>query len=381
MSLDVYRSFVRVLRTAAKLDSAREREDGTGLIKGRVRYGTKESQIELRTNFIHASNEQGSSVSIRIQDKFEFKFNLKNLGFFPSQQVLLDREILSSSDGLVLFAGRINTGKNGSLISTLLELQQRHPGKKIVSVENPIEVVLPGINQMEVAQGRGYADYMPQVLRHNPDIISLSEVRTSADAAACVEASILGHLTLSTIHANSSTEAIRRLNNLSIDYANLGDCLRAVVSQRLVQKNCDKCVVVEDTELPEVEHLAVYIKKLKWEGEVKFMRTSGHLADGRKCPNCLGSGFKGRFGIFEVLKISATLRELVANKPTNWQLRKQAINEGLQTMWMSGLKRALMGETRLSEVINRLSHPDPQMEGLEIELNNNFDETDELAVC
>lgn len=381
MTLDAYRSFIRVLRTAAKLDSAREREDGTGLIKGRIRYATKESQIELRVNFIHAGNEQGSSVSIRIQDKFGFKFNLKNLGFFPSQQALLDREVLSASDGLVLFAGRINTGKNGSLISTLLELQQRHPGKKIVSVENPIEVVLASINQMEVAPGRGYADYMPQVLRHNPDIISLSEVRTAADATACVEASILGHLTLTTIHANSSTEAVRRLNNLSIDYANLADCLRAVISQRLVQKTCDKCVMVEDKELPDVEYLNEYIKKLKWPGEVKFMRASGHLADGRKCPNCLGSGFKGRFGIFEILKISASLRELIADKSTNWQLRKQAIAEGLQTMWLNGLKRALMGETRLSEVINRLSHPDPQMEGLEIEPHNNFDDVEELPLC
>ncbi len=378
MGLDVYRSFIRVLRTVSNLDSAREREDGTGLIKGRIKYGTKESQIELRVNFIHAGNEQSSSISIRIQDKFGFKFNLKNLGFFPSQQAILDREVLNASDGLVLFAGRINTGKNGSLISTLLELQQRHPEYKIVTIEHPTEVVLPGINQIEVTEGRGYADYMPQVLRHNPDIIVLSEVRTSADATACVEASILGHLTLTTIHANTSTEVIRRLNNLSIDYANLADCLRAVVSQRLVQKNCDKCVMVEDKELPEVEYLSEYIKNLKWEQEIRFIRASGHLADGRKCPNCLGSGVKGRFGIFEIFKISASLRELIANKASNWQLRKQAISEGMHTMWMNGLTRALMGETRLSEVISRLSHPDPEMEGLDIAVNNTFDEANEV---
>lgn len=367
MAIEDYNKLTRTLRIACGLDGADETSNITGLLRPRIRYGTKESLVDLRVNFMHASDEQGNSISIRMQDKFNFQLNLDKLGLFNFQHKLFIENIICARNGLVAFAAPINKGKNVTLVSTLLEMKNIYPGKQILSLENPIEFILEGINQIEIAADKQYGDYLKDVLRHNPDVTVFSETRTEIDAKACIEAAIQGQLTLTTIHADNATQVVGRLHDLGINHYKIANALRVVVSQRLIRKICDKCEKISDNNIPTIPHLDQYIAKINWKQAVQFISATGKLANGKLCPNCQGSGYRGRVGVFEVLRLSTTLKELINRQAANQEILRHAINQdGFQTIWSNGLRRVLMGETTLAELIDKLGYPDLEMEGLDL---------------
>lgn len=379
MSLQDYNALIRTLRIACGLDGAQDTSNITGLLRPRIRYGTKESLVDLRINFMYASNEQGSSVSIRIQDKFNFELNLDKLGLFPFQQKLFVEHIICARNGLVTIAAPINKGKNVTLVSTLLEIKKTYPGKKILTLENPTEFILEGIYQCEIAADKQYGDYLKDVLRHNPDVTVFSETRTDIDAKACVEAAIQGQLTLTTIHADNATQVIGRLHDLGLNHYKIANALKVVVSQRLLRKICDKCEKVVDQNTQKIAYLDQFIAKINWKQSIQYIRATGKIK-GKVCANCQGTGYRGRFGVFEVLKLSTTLREMINRKATNQEILTHAINkEGFQTLWANGLRRALMGETTISELIDKLGYPDPEAEGLD--LNNQIESDEEYGLA
>lgn len=375
MELEKYERIPHVLKIYAGLDPNNTWDGQSGVIRPTLAYATRESPVEFRVNFIPAGDDRGESISIRIQEKDNFVFTLDKVGLLPFQEELFKEEIMMFTEGLVVFAGPINKGKNTTMVCLIKEFQSRFPTKKIVTVEDPPEFNLPYVTQIGVSRKRvdelegngdkrGFHYYLTHILRHNPDIIVIGEIRQPEPAQMAIETSGIGHLVLTTMHTANTIESIDRLRNFQIENYKISGALKAVVAQRLVKRICPDCVRVPDETLPKVPRLNEYIARLGWNREINFVKGSGRTPRGQECPTCRGSGFHGRIGIFEVLTISRKVRGLITRGATPDEIREQALEEGFRSLWSTGLERALQGETTLAQVIYHIGKPDPVMEGL-----------------
>ncbi len=370
ISLDVYSQLPRMLKVICGRESTDERSMSTGKVKAQLVYGTKKTLVQLRVNFLPTGQDRGISISIRLQDRENFKHSLANIALTKRQQEIIRNEVLRLTSGLVLVVGPVNHGKNTSCISFLKELSELYPKRKFVTVEDPIEYDLSFATQAEVEEvdgkdARSYADYISTVLRHDLNTLYIGEIRDDESAHMAVKGANLGHLVISTIHTNSACEVVARLRSLRVSPYDISNVLRTIISQRLVKKVCSECVRVNDDTAKQIPRLNEYIDKLAWNDEPNFTRGSGKDNSGNICRNCQGSGYRGVTAIFEILKLSRTLRKFIVDGVTSDELKFQAQKNGFISLWYAGLEKALLGETTLEQVLDVLSGlPDEEVEGL-----------------
>jgi type II secretory ATPase GspE/PulE/Tfp pilus assembly ATPase PilB-like protein len=269
-------------------------------------------------------------------DQRALRLELSSLGM---RSPILDefREVIHRPEGLVLITGPTGSGKSSTLYAALRELIET--GKNITTIENPVEYELAGINQGQINEKAGFtfAKGLRAVLRQDPDIIMVGEVRDGETLTTAVEASLTGHLVLSTLHTSSAVSTITRLIDMGVEAYFVASALQAVVAQRLVRRICANCRV--ESPLPAgVRHLF---------GD----DVPASLWRGAGCSDCRGSGFAGRIGIFEMLRVTDTIRDLILSRSAEQALLKTASDNGLSTLRQQCLQRVRDGETTLEEVV------------------------------
>lgn len=301
---------------------------------GRVQTEYNGEPVDLRLSVLPTVN--GEKIVIRVLGGRGVVLERKQLGFTEQNSLMID-EILKNPNGIILVSGPTGSGKSTTLYTVLNELNK--PGVNIITVEDPVEYRMAGINQVQVNPKAGltFASGLRSILRQDPDVIMIGEIRDSETAEIAVRASITGHLVLSTIHTNDSASTVSRLVDMGIEPFLVAASLVGVISQRLVRRICPNCKVPRNVTSTEM-------KLLKSE-EVQ------NVATGAGCPICNNTGYKGRIAIHEIMMMNKELNEIVTSKGTTEELRQMARKFGLKTLRESCTELVLQGITTIEELI------------------------------
>ena len=281
----------------------------------------------------------GERIVIRLLDKGAREYRLDRIGM-DGETLERFRELIRMEHGMILVTGPTGSGKSTTLYSALSELDSR--AHNVVTLEDPIEYQLEGISQTQINTKKGmtFASGLRNVLRQDPDIIMLGEIRDEETAEMAVQSALTGHLVFSTLHTNDAASAVARLLDLGIEPYLIASSLLAVLAQRLVRQNCPYCselVDLSDGEWAEVGH-------------AMSDRSNCKARKGKGCKRCRGSGYLGRQGIYELMVISEPIRRLIQDRTRSTEIRDQAIREGMSLLRNSGLHKVLDGETTVDEV-------------------------------
>ncbi len=278
----------------------------------------------------------GEKVVIRILDRGNLTLNLSDLGMDPEVLAGFEREIRAPW-GMILVTGPTGSGKSTTLYSALNTIND--PRKNIMTIEDPVEYQLHGINQVQVHPDIGltFAEGLRSFLRQDPDIIMVGEIRDKETAEIAVKAALTGHLVLSTLHTNDAPSTINRLTNMGVEAFLVTASVNLIVAQRLVRRICENC---KQTYEPPVELL----HSLGLEEGTVFARGAG-------CERCLNSGYKGRVALYELLHLSDAMRDKIIEGISTTQLKRMAIEEGMITLRRAGLIKVSQGVTTIDEVL------------------------------
>ena len=306
---------------------------------GRTKLIVHGIPIDLRVSTMPTMH--GESVVLRILDNQAATLDLKGLGI-RGQNLERYLDVLQRPHGVVLVTGPTGSGKTTTLYASLLQINDS--SKKIVTVEDPIEYQLEGINQIQVKPGIGldFASVLRSVLRHDPDIILIGEIRDVETAEIAIQAALTGHLVLSTLHTNNAASAVTRLRDMGVEEYLLTSTLSGVVAQRLVRTLCVHCREKHPA-LPEI------VKQLDLERHAAGERVMLYRATG--CERCNGSGYFGRTSIAETLVITDPIRQLILRRTESMALHRAAVEAGMKTMFDDGIQKALSGITTIEEVL------------------------------
>jgi type IV pilus assembly protein PilB len=305
---------------------------------GRIQSKVGSKLIDLRVSCLPTNH--GESIVMRILDKEGLKLGLGELGFMSDDQATFER-VIALPDGILLVTGPTGSGKTTTLYSCLNFINR--PDRKIITVEDPVEYVLSGINQVQVNDQVGFtfASALRSMLRQAPNIIMLGEIRDLETASIAINASLTGHLVFSTLHTNDAPGAVTRLIDIGVKPFLVASSTRCLMAQRLVRKICKKCMAPYDPTDAELRSLGLKRDDLK----------NANVQKGRGCNNCNGSGNRGRFGIFEIFMVDDEARKLIYDRvPTN-VLRARAREMGMRTLREDGIRKVLAGLTTPEEVI------------------------------
>ncbi len=325
-----------------KIDEKRKPQDG------RFRINEKGKPIDLRVSTLPVS--MGEKVVMRILDKEKGIMELKDLGVSGRNYNVIE-ESIREPYGMILITGPTGAGKSTTLYSILKILNKE--GANIVTLEDPVEYVIEGVNQSQVKPEIGFtfASGLRSILRQDPDIIMVGEIRDAETAELAVHAALTGHIVLSTLHTNDAVGAIPRLIDMKIEPFLVASSLRVVVAQRLVRKICSHCkeeVKISDSARASIEKVLSQIpeaqkKDLNLPKEIKIYK-------GKGCSKCGGSGSKGRIGVFEVIYMTEEINNLLSDKVEESDLWEAARRQGMVTMKQDGILKVLAGITTLEEV-------------------------------
>ncbi len=329
----VRRALATVIKVMSKLKIEEKRLPQDGRIKAKV----KGRIVDIRVSTVPTLF--GEKLALRLLDRSAITLNLDVLGFEESNLTSFRRAI-KTPYGIVLVTGPTGCGKTTTLYSGLTELND--PGLNIITAEDPIEYSLHGINQLQVNEkiGLTFASALRSYLRQDPNIIMVGEIRDFDTARIAIQASLTGHLVLSTVHTNSAAATITRLVNMNVEPFLLASTLLAIQSQRLIRKICENCK--EKTKVPD----AILLDAGLDPKSIDFP-----IYKGSGCDRCRGTGYKGRVGLFEVMLVTPRIREAILKRLPAHELEKAAIEEGMLTMRESGLAKLRQGLTTFDEVI------------------------------
>lgn len=305
---------------------------------GRIQVKMGGKEVDLRVSSVPSNH--GESIVMRILDKSALSLGLPQLGFLSDDQDTFSK-LLRLPDGIILVTGPTGSGKTTTLYACLNEINR--PDKKIITVEDPVEYELAGINQVMVRTeiGMTFAAALRSMLRQAPNIIMVGEIRDGETANIAINASLTGHLVFSTLHTNDAPSSVARLADMGIKKFLIASAVRAILAQRLVRKLCDKCKVPATLSEKELRMLNVDPAQLT---EANIMGPSG-------CEHCRNTGYRGRIGIFEIFLIDDEVRHLINQDLSSPQLRKRARELGMRTLREDGIRKVLVGMTSASEVI------------------------------
>jgi len=327
-------SIISRLKLMANISIAEKRVPQDGRIQ--IVYNNKE--IDLRVSSL--PTVYGESIVMRILDKEGLRLGLPELGFFSDDQVVFER-IVSQADGIFLVTGPTGSGKSTTLYSALNYLN--HPDRKIITVEDPVEYQMGGINQVQVRRevGMTFAAALRSMLRQAPNIIMVGEIRDLETAEIAINASLTGHMVFSTLHTNDAPSAVTRLVDIGVKPFLVSASLRAALAQRLVRKNCVNCK----------EAFAPDPKILQGLSINEIEAASMSFQHGVGCPKCNNIGYKGRMGIFEMFIVNEEIQQMIYENRTLVELRQKARELGMRTMREDGVRKFASGLTTPDEVL------------------------------
>lgn len=314
---------------------------------GRFTIHRGDSPIDVRVSSLPTAF--GESIVMRLLLGAEKGVHFENLGLVGSAHDQLVAE-MKRPNGMILATGPTGSGKTTTLYAIITDLNSAEI--KIITIEDPIEYKLPGVNQSQVDSARGYtfANGLESILRQDPNIIMVGEIRDTDTATIAVQAALTGHLVLSTLHTNNAAGAIPRLLSLGVSPALLPSSLNAVIGQRLVRRICESCKQVDTPEPQLIEEAERVIAKLGAKEKTRLPKKIQYMK-GAGCENCQGLGYRGQIGIFEVLLMSQDLKKaIVENRASDTEVEEIANANSMVTMAEDGVLKALAGITTLSEV-------------------------------
>jgi type IV pilus assembly protein PilB len=335
---DPLTSRVKIL---AKLNIAERRLPQDGRIKLRVNMGGKQKVIDYRVSILPTLF--GEKIVLRLLDSDKLMLDLTKLGFEPESLVAWDRQI-SKPYGMILVTGPTGSGKTNTLYSSIAKLNT--VDTNIMTAEDPVEFNFPGINQVQMKEqiGLNFAAALRSFLRQDPNIILVGEIRDFETAEIAIKASLTGHLVLSTLHTNDAPSTINRLMNMGVEPFLVATSVNIICAQRLVRRLCANCKAVDTHHQPEDALYKVGFTPEEVERGITFYKPVG-------CEVCNKRGYKGRVGLYEVLEMSETLKDMILTGASAIEIREQGQKEGMITLRRSGCRKVLDGVTTIEEII------------------------------
>lgn len=328
------------LKIMAKLrtDEHRSAQDG----KIRVKFGNM--KLDVRISIVPIV--EGEKVVMRLLSERSRQYSLEDLGMGSEDLVKVKKEY-TKPYGMILATGPTGSGKTTSLYSMLKVLNKREVN--ISTIEDPVEYDLEGINQIQVNSKTNltFASGLRAILRQDPDIIMVGEIRDEETADIAINSAMTGHLVLSTLHTNDAPTALPRFVEMGIEPFLIASTVNLVMAQRLVRKNCTNCIVSHNVTTDELK------KKFSQKLIDKHFsnKSSIRIFRGKGCPLCSSTGYSGRLAIFEVMLVSEPIRELIMRRANADEIREKALEEGMKTMIDDGIKKVLAGVTTIEEVL------------------------------
>ena len=303
---------------------------------GRINFPYEGKKIDLRISTFPAN--YGEKIVMRVLDDSRAQISLDNVGF--SKDVLERwKKLIKKPNGIILVTGPTGSGKTTTLYSTLLHVNSSE--KNIITIEDPIEYEIDNINQGQVNPKIGvtFSAALKSILRQDPDIIMVGEMRDKETIELAIRSSLTGHLVFSTLHTNDSVSAISRMIDMSIEPYLIASTVRGILAQRLVRTLCPKCKSAFKPPIEMIQRL-----KLPVNEEYKFYKPVG-------CLHCRKTGYSGRFAIFELLVLDDKLISMIVKDESNDDIRKEAVKRGLRQLSEQGLDKVLKGQTSVEEVL------------------------------
>jgi general secretion pathway protein E len=336
----VHPAIVSRIKTLARLDIAEKRRPQDG----RIKTARGDREVEMRVSTVAVAF--GEKLVIRIFDPGALLRDLPDLGMFDSQLVSAEK-FLARPHGLVLVTGPTGSGKTTTLYAALRMVAT--PEVNVVTIEDPIEIVLDAFNQIAVQPkiGIGFAETLRHVLRQDPDVIMVGEVRDGETAEIALQAALTGHMVLATLHTNDAATAVTRLLELGVDPFVLSSTLVGVIAQRLVRNVCASCRVETFLTADQMTLLGLDVQEMRAQGaQLELM-----VAFGEGCVQCRSTGLLGRTGVFETLEVDDKIRRLIVGKSSSKDILKQARHDGLLTLREAAIKKLAKGLTSFEEVL------------------------------
>jgi type II secretory ATPase GspE/PulE/Tfp pilus assembly ATPase PilB-like protein len=330
----LYQAIVTRIKILSNMDIAERRLP----LDGRFKFSVHDRIIDIRVSSL--PQVHGEKLVLRVLDRQSLLVDMKDVGF---NDILLKRfqRILQVPHGIILVTGPTGSGKTTTLYGALNYLKD--PAWNIQTVEDPVEYLMPGINQMQIKPqiGLDFASALRSILRQDPDIIMIGEIRDLETARIAMRSALTGHLVLSTLHTNDAPSALWRLRDIGIESYLIAATIKLIVSQRLVRQICPHC------------------REVKAPPEEALEFAKSHCPDaaswtyyyGRGCPKCSKTGYRGRSGIFEFLEVTDPIREMILQETGGVTFRNKVIEMGMETLVLSGLGKVKEGTTTLEEVM------------------------------
>tara|TARA_B110000438_G_scaffold167858_1_gene160535 strand:- start:141 stop:1844 length:1704 start_codon:yes stop_codon:yes gene_type:complete len=304
---------------------------------GRIKLKVKGREVDIRVSVIPMIHGEG--IVMRILDKGSMVFDLKSLGMETAIYEQF-KQLITLPHGIVLVCGPTGSGKTTTLYSSLMEI--KNPSNKIITTEDPVEYQLDGINQIQVHSriGLTFSTTLRSILRHDPDIVLVGEIRDVETAENAIQASLTGHMVFSTLHTNDSAGAYTRMTDMGVEPFLVASTVEAVMSQRLVRRLCNDCKA------------PVKLKAKDLPPDFPTELLDGQdLFEAVGCRECRNVGYSGRLGVYELMLTTDTIRELATERASSWQLKKSAVEGGMTTLRDDAWRKVLSGTTSVDEVL------------------------------
>ena len=330
------------LVSGLKLNITRRSQDG------RFTINFENREIEVRTSVL--PSEYGETIVMRILDPHSLR-DIGELGMRPGLMKIINQE-LERPNGMILLTGPTGSGKTTTLYAFLNKI--KNPGIKIITIEDPIEYRLEGISQTQVDPKHGYdfASGLAAIVRQDPDVILVGEIRDGETARIAIQAAMTGHLVFSTLHTNDAAGTVARLEALGVSSTDIAPALNIAIAQRLVRKVCPHCSQVSSPTADEKKELEEAYKKIPSDVQVPPLNDQTKIphANPKGCEFCNFTGYQGRIGIFEAFRVDDEMENLILRSPSIPELRDKAIAKGMLPMYLDGVVKVLTGKTTLDEV-------------------------------
>ena len=326
------------LKVLAKLDIAERRKPQDGRIS--LNAVTAGRRLDIRVATL--PTVEGESVVMRLLDKSRRAPTLEELGLLPEMRSRI-AEILSRPTGALLVTGPTGSGKSTTLYAALTEINR--PQINIITVEDPVEYRLAGVNQIQINQRAGltFSSALRSILRSDPDVVMVGEIRDGETAKISIEAALTGHFVLSTLHTNDAPSTLTRLNEMGVEPFLTGSAVSAVLAQRLARKLCSHCCELYSPSVEELLKARVSPEVAAANDGLTFYRKVG-------CPRCNQTGYRGRIGIFQLLIMSEEIESLAVSRAGRDEIERAAIRGGMHSMWDDGLQKVASGLTSIEEL-------------------------------
>ncbi|MDP2930755.1 MAG: GspE/PulE family protein [bacterium] len=333
------------LVSGIKLNISNRPQDGRFSIVEKE-AGREQQNIEVRSSTL--PSEYGESIVLRVLNPKNL-ISLEKLGLENNLLEIFRKEI-AKPNGMIIVTGPTGSGKTTTLYAFLKEVS--NPEVKIITIEDPIEYRLEGISQTQTDPGKGYsfASGLKAIVRQDPDIILVGEIRDLETAEIALQAALTGHLVFSTLHTNDAAGTIARLIDLGAKVSSISSAINLVVAQRLLRRVCQKCAKLESPDAILLKKFSASLKELPKQTINALLGKNMRIPTAVGCEDCSFTGYRGRIGVFETFLIDEEMEKFILQKPATSELRKKAKKKGMITMYQDGLVKVMQGLTTISEL-------------------------------